>query len=458
MNQVKKPIWRSVLIGGIIFALVLSIALSVQSYILFSRALYDRYDQSLERILIHVEHNIDVDDLEQCVKTVKHSKKYDETQQFLNAAVDEFELTYLYAIIPEKELMYNAISATSAAERAAGDDDMPLMETSDAYTPEMLAKYRSYWDTDGVSYFEESSEWGDYYTAVLPLKNSKKQTVALLCADVPIQLLHKLVRNHMIDSVILIVLISGLFVFLMLLWLRRNITQPLHRLEQSTRGFADKSHGNMDFRDVEFEDPQITSENEVHSLAVAVHQMSDDMKDHITQILSAQEQAASAREKATTMTAIAYRDALTGVKSKAAFDEKEKDLRDKAEFGIVMLDLNDLKTINDVFGHDHGDQYLIGSCRQICEVFKHSPVYRVGGDEFIVVLEGSDYVDRDVLMQDLEAVFERSRTAYDRPEWERYSAAFGMAVYNSEDTDGPEAVIKLADTNMYQYKKSVKES
>lgn len=54
---------------------------------------------------------------------------------------------------------------------------------------------------------------------------------------------------------------------------------------------------------------------------------------------------------------------------------------------MIVFDINNLKIINDTLGHDFGDILIIDSCKLICKVFKRSPVYRIGGDEFVVILE-----------------------------------------------------------------------
>ena len=110
------------------------------------------------------------------------------------------------------------------------------------------------------------------------------------------------------------------------------------------------------------------------------------------------------------MNDIAYKDALTRVKNKAAYDEKTDSLswdimNLAARFGIVMVDLNFLKVINDKYGHDKGNEYIVGSCRVVCDTYVHSPVYRIGGDEFLVVLEGQDYDNREELLEQVKAAF-----------------------------------------------------
>ena len=144
---------------------------------------------------------------------------------------------------------------------------------------------------------------------------------------------------------------------------------------------------------------------------------------------------------------IASRDALTGVKSRHAYQEKERELDEQiaghtaGDFGIVVCDLNGLKLINDEFGHKAGDERIRQASRVICELFSHSPVYRNGGDEFVVYLAGRDYEERAQLMQALHdrsvaniatgdvvvsgglAVFDRNADARLRPVFDRADAA-----------------------------------
>ena len=97
-------------------------------------------------------------------------------------------------------------------------------------------------------------------------------------------------------------------------------------------------------------------------------------------------------------------DPMTGVRSKHAWLLKEKELNSAIdsghadEFAVVVCDVNGLKKINDTYGHKAGDEYIREACRMVCDIFQHSPVYRVGGDEFTVILTGRDYVIRRDLM------------------------------------------------------------
>ena len=152
------------------------------------------------------------------------------------------------------------------------------------------------------------------------------------------------------------------------------------------------------------------------------------------------------------------RDALTGVKNNHAFAKEEKVVDEairknvQSPFAVAVCDVNDLKTINDTQGHKAGDQYLKEACATICAIFKHSPVYRIGGDEFVALLYGSDYENRQVLMEKLvDQSSENSRNG-------GVVIAIGMADYDKSKDQQIEEVFKRADAAMYENKMQLKHS
>lgn len=156
---------------------------------------------------------------------------------------------------------------------------------------------------------------------------------------------------------------------------------------------------------------------------------------------------------------IAYKDSLTGVKNKAAYDNfvNEINLKIKSgdikEIGAVALDVNRLKQINDTYGHDHGNMLLINASKIICQTFDHSPVFRTGGDEFVVILMHEDYDHRDYLMKGLQECMARTETMDSAP-WERVSIAAGLSTLASGDEF--KDIVNRADAAMYKNKKDMK--
>lgn len=123
----------------------------------------------------------------------------------------------------------------------------------------------------------------------------------------------------------------------------------------------------------------------------------------------------------------------------------------QAAFAVVMVDLNQLKDVNDRFGHEKGNIALQRLCQAVCRIYKHSPVYRIGGDEFVVILEGEDYDHRDALFEKVRA-FEHIRDLSAAQTWTQLAASVGMAVYDKTRDTAYRAVFNRADTKMYEQK------
>lgn len=154
---------------------------------------------------------------------------------------------------------------------------------------------------------------------------------------------------------------------------------------------------------------------------------------------------------------MARRDALTHTKNKTAYHEMEKELQGLIEegkglFGIVVCDINGLKIVNDTEGHKAGDEYIKASCRLICRIFAHSPVFRIGGDEFVVVLRGQDFENRVSLLSILKKQVEENISMGEGP-----IVASGLAELVPATDRTVEEVFNRADGHMYADKTHLKE-
>ncbi|MDO4405311.1 MAG: GGDEF domain-containing protein, partial [Atopobiaceae bacterium] len=153
---------------------------------------------------------------------------------------------------------------------------------------------------------------------------------------------------------------------------------------------------------------------------------------------------------------IAYTDALTGVKSKFAYTEKEAEL-DQAiregsvsDLAVVVCDVNGLKYVNDTYGHAAGDEYLCAACKLICEMYDHSPVYRIGGDEFVILVQGDDYERREQIFAEFNKRVEENIAQG------RAVVSAGMADFEPHD-EQLYVVFHRADQRMYERKARLKE-
>ena len=151
-------------------------------------------------------------------------------------------------------------------------------------------------------------------------------------------------------------------------------------------------------------------------------------------------------------------DELTGIKNNNAFLELSKSLDNSIRtvdtdlrFGIIICDVNDLKHYNDTRGHIFGNEFLRRACRMICENFPHSQIYRVGGDEFAVYLDGEDYEIREELLENLRRESYANGRSRSGP-----VIATGMSIYEPASDAKFSDVVNRADLDMYKNKKLLK--
>ena len=121
-----------------------------------------------------------------------------------------------------------------------------------------------------------------------------------------------------------------------------------------------------------------------------------------------------------------------------------------------MVDLNFLKRINDTYGHEQGNIAIKKLCHLVCAIFEHSPVFRIGGDEFAVVLEHNDYAKVSDLVDTFNAKLDEMAADTKLEPWERISAAIGVARYDPVTDSSVANVFKRADKAMYLRKKEMK--
>ena len=267
--------------------------------------------------------------------------------------------------------------------------------------------------------------------AWLPLSNGMRLNVAVPVSETEGEW-ERLVGNYLVFAAIVLVAASILTMFY-----TRRVTRPLVQLTEAAEQI-DK--GNYDY------DLNYDRDDEVGRLTNTFKRLSGHMKDHISDLNKR-----------------AYVDALTSVRNKGAYTTYIEDMQKRMDeggsqemaFAVGVFDCDNLKRINDRYGHEKGDVYLKTASRLICHVFQHSPVFRIGGDEFSVILQNADYENREVLVEQFKAgMAEISASA--KHEWEEAHIAMGIAVYDSQRDRSVNDVIRRADESMYENKRGRK--
>ena len=152
----------------------------------------------------------------------------------------------------------------------------------------------------------------------------------------------------------------------------------------------------------------------------------------------------------------ANRDSLTGLRNVTSYkrwvEEFDKEIENKtANFGVVVFDLNHLKETNDTYGHDVGDKLIVTAAKVISDVLKRSPVFRIGGDEFLAILQHRDLENYEKLFVQLD--LECAKISIEEKGEIPVSIARGFAMFDADKDLHFNDVFKRADQAMYGNKK-----
>lgn len=465
MRNNKKPLGRSIVIGCLQFTTILCLTLSVLNYYSRRKALVNRYQSEITNILTYADAHIDDEDLKACIESGKESETYKEMLRFMDGIMDSFDIHYLYAIKPlnhnETGNVLSVFSAEDYYNRNVDTEGNLYLGwiSDDEYDAATVNQLYDIMSQDDIVFFVEETEWSTDYTGALPLKDAGGESYAILCVDVDITTLNHELWSQTLRNAATIVVLGFLYTIAFLHWSKKNITEPITRLEKGVVDYAVKSHGQHSVEALKFDAPDINTENEVESLSKAITKMTEDMQDYVTEMLTAEQNARVMEELASEMSELAVVDGLTGVRNKTAYKREVEKLEEEIQtnedlrFGMAMVDLNYLKVINDTYGHEKGDEALCSLCQIICSVFAHSPVFRIGGDEFAVLLRGHDLDSIDRLYKEFKA---QVSDRLENEPWKHVSAAIGFAIYNKDDSESVDDVLRRADKAMYAQKVAMK--
>lgn len=288
-----------------------------------------------------------------------------------------------------------------------------------------------------------------------PIMDKDGNYVASACIDFSVDALYNKGLDFIAELLIVITIIGVVVVLALKIRLNKILLDPVHKLTLVIESF--KYGDDTDkFKNIEkLENLNIRTNNEIdalyNALLVSVKESAYYMQ-HLNQT----------RHELEEVTEIVSKDALTRVGSKSAYqtyiEKLEKDLAEgKTDYAVVMADINNLKYINDTFGHDRGDEYIKACVKEICVQYNHAPVFRIGGDEFVIILSGESYKHRASLLSEIQIKFDDYFKDSARPEYERYSMSLGMAEFNP-DTDRSYAdMFVRADQIMYKNKTNFKQ-
>jgi diguanylate cyclase (GGDEF)-like protein len=151
-------------------------------------------------------------------------------------------------------------------------------------------------------------------------------------------------------------------------------------------------------------------------------------------------------------------DGLTSLGNTSAYIERQNALLEKMEkgsanFAAAVFDINDLKGINDNLGHLAGDRVIKGAASVLETVFAREDVYRIGGDEFIAVVENIDADEMNRKLGEVQKEIEKYNHDHEEDEGD-LSVSAGCSAYDAKRDQKFRDVFKRADQMMYENKKA----
>ena len=239
-------------------------------------------------------------------------------------------------------------------------------------------------------------------------------------------------RTSMIIQMVVIFVIVFIIVVIVFVRVMVLIVNPIRTLTRASTMIA---RGELN-TNVEYE-----SKDEIGALAKSINMMATEIREYFRYMHSQ-----------------AYTDAMTGVGNKAAYMDEINMLDRKieegmAEFFVVVFDVNGLKRVNDNLGHEYGDMLIIDSANIIKHVFSAENVYRIGGDEFIVVMENAGEEDISGYIEKFDGevrTFNKENVRYEHD----LAISKGAVAYSESSDSEYKDVFKRADELMYRDKEA----
>ncbi len=406
------------------------------------------------------EETMKFDDLSDEAQLAFVTYKYEQWLTSFERFNEVFGTEYVYYLVPTDTppLMYYVFDGLRTEKVVDGQSIMEFdfdVEVPEESYPKLWETCRTGKSPNGYDFYD--NDFGRTYGYYTPLFVDGEM-IGIVCADITVASVNKGIIDSTIREMVLLAIILSICMFSMLWFIDHQYIHKLRKMEKYMNEYAENKDVNM----AEKFDQMGGEGHEIITLSKRTANMIRELNEYMLNLTKTSKELHSTKERAAEMSELAHKDALTGIRNKTAYDkeiiklEREILRNSELQFGIAMIDLNFLKKINDTYGHEKGNEAIKELCRIVCKVFCHSPVFRIGGDEFVVVLWGSDFNDRDQLVLEFAQILKEMDADTTLEPWEKISAAIGVATYDASQDTTVNDVFKRADTLMYENKKAMK--
>ena len=422
--------------------------ISLISYNIYTDSAVSERKQLADGIVTMAINEIDPRRVDEFLELGFQAEGYSEVRHKLTAiraSNSDVKYLYVYKIMEDGcHVVFDVDTADVAASSPGSIEDFD--ESFEKYLPDLLAGRP-------IVPIINDDKYGYLLTIYKPVYNSEGHCTCYVGIDFSMERIHDYGRLFIIE---VIALFSGALIFifiLSLLFIENNIILPVNTMAYCAKNFAYDSEEAREHNIERMKSLEIKTHDEIENLYSAFLKTTADSMHYFENLKRSKIQLA-------VMDELAHKDALTGLKNKTSYNQAtsilDADIAEgHAKFAIIMVDVNYLKRVNDTYGHERGNDYLINAGKLICKIFGEERVYRVGGDEFVVILDGEALAHCEDNVKKIRSIIKNFGSDESLQPWEKISAAIGVAHYTPRDNSADE-VFKRADSEMYKNKLAMK--
>ena len=448
-NSFISSLRTKMIINLMSITLIVAVSICAISYKIYQDSAVKERIRIADGIITMAVNEINPNRVDEYLQLGHQAEGYNEVENMLykiRASNSDIKFIYVYKIMEDGcHVVFDLDTAT--VEASPPGDIQEFDESFEPLLDDLLAGRP-------IKPIITDDTYGYLLTIYKPVYNYQGQCVCYAGIDFSMDLISDYGRTF-ISKVIAIFSGAVIFIFVLgLSFIENNIILPVNTMAYCAKNF---SYDSVEARESNVErmrELNIKTHDEIENLYAAFLKTTADSMHYFENFKRAQIQVA-------VMDELAHKDALTGLRNKTAYVEKTNEFdaaigAGTAEFAIIMIDVNFLKKVNDTYGHEYGNIYLINAGKLACSVFGEENVYRVGGDEFVAVLDGENFSRCEELVTVLRGMIEKFKTDKTLEAWEKVSAAVGVAYYQAGVDTCAEEVFKRADADMYKNKLAMK--
>lgn len=404
--------------------------------------------------------DLDFEELSENGKSTYEVYSHEFYQAAFEKAHNIFDLAYTYYVVPKDDGTddVNFILDCKRDEKTVGGKKYLDLGRTMTFDRKNHRRFWESWETGkrsvGTEIFEkEVGRTFAYYTPVF----INGQKMGIIGVEVEVSSITNAILNATLRQMLMIGLVIVVFVGFLLFIIRKNYIRKLVYLQSAIDDYSRTKNSDIAYNLL----GQVKNKDEISMIMSKFVNMIYELENYMDHLSRTRQDLQESQKAAMELSELAVKDALTGIRNKMGYDKEVKkcvqEIADgQTDIGVAMIDLNYLKKINDTYGHDRGNVAIVTLCQIVCHIFDHSPVFRIGGDEFVVVLRGHDLEHIDDLIEEFRRQLKERQDNEELQYWEKTSAAIGYAVYDSAVDSDFDSLFKRADEAMYKNKEAMK--